>query len=129
MFNIAPLQMPNTALIRQEIETESELEEERVPTPEVMKKEDEDLDTDQVRSLLSNLLTLLSLTMATSPDLSSYLICPFVLESPHVGVTSDLSPYALCVFVWEHPHVWGSLRRRTDYLGSSTTTTQATTTQ
>merc|ERR1719445_1579617 len=27
--------------------TESELEEERVPTPEVMKKEDEDLDTDQ----------------------------------------------------------------------------------
>lgn len=42
MFNIAP--------IRQEIETESELEEERVPTPEVMKKEDEDLDTDQVKS-------------------------------------------------------------------------------
>ena len=34
----------------QEIETESELEEERVPTPEVMKKEDEDLDTDQVRA-------------------------------------------------------------------------------
>ena len=33
----------------QEIETESELEEERVPTPEVMKKEDEDLDTDQVK--------------------------------------------------------------------------------
>ena len=29
-------------------ETESEVEEERVPTPEVMKKEDEDLDTDQV---------------------------------------------------------------------------------
>jgi len=28
-------------------ETESELEEERVPTPEIMKKEDEDLDTDQ----------------------------------------------------------------------------------
>ena len=121
MHDIAP--MP------QEIETESELEEERVPTPEVMKKEDEDLDTDQVRSLLSNLLTLLSLTLATSPDLSSHVICPFVLESPHVGVTSDLSQYALCVFVWEEPDVWGSLRRRTDYLGSSTTMTPATTTQ
>ena len=39
-----------TPYSQQEIETESELEEERVPTPEVMKKEDEDLDTDQVKS-------------------------------------------------------------------------------
>ena len=44
------LQMPKIAPIWQEIETESELEEERVPTPEVMKKEDEDLDTDQVKT-------------------------------------------------------------------------------
>ena len=29
-------------------ESESEMEEERVPTPEIMKKEEEDLDTDQV---------------------------------------------------------------------------------
>ena len=41
--------MFNTTLIQQEIETESELEEERVPTPEVMKKDNEDLDTDQVK--------------------------------------------------------------------------------
>ena len=37
-------------------ETESELEEERVPTPEIMKKEDEDLDTDQVTQHSHSLL-------------------------------------------------------------------------
>lgn len=37
-------------------ETESELEEERVPTPEIMKKEDEDLDTDQVTQRSHSLL-------------------------------------------------------------------------
>ena len=35
-------------------ESDSEVEEERVPTPEIMKKDDEDLDTDQVKTISFN---------------------------------------------------------------------------
>lgn len=48
-------------------ETESEVEEERVPTPEVMKKDDEDLDTDQV-TRINYFQTLVGIDMAMSKD-------------------------------------------------------------
>ena len=75
-----------------EQESDSDLEEERVPTPEVMKKEEEDLDTDQVRESLSVDISLLinqpiaGLAVIPSLRLHSFLLFAgpvLIILTPH----------------------------------------------
>ena len=79
-------------------ESESELEEERVPTPDIMKKEDEDLDTDQVIKT-DFIFTFLP------PFIISNSLSPPPLLFPLLVLLSMISYWRCPSYLAHHPHL------------------------